>query len=87
MGAFRAIRTMTGAPANLADILQRLPFAIPIFFPDETLCTLFPPWNADGPVDAESLDAAKQFASRFGCTLKHDAQRNQWCFVRTPTVN
>jgi hypothetical protein len=78
---------MTDKPADIADILEKLPFAVPVFFPNEVFCTLFPPWNADGLVDAESLVAARAFAARLGCTLKHDAQKDQWCFVKVPTLN
>lgn len=72
---------------TLEEALSQLPPGTPFFIPDEMLAHFFPPWASLGELDPESLDAAKRFGERFGCTVTYDSFMGHWCFTKPKHPN
>ena len=71
---------MMSIPAEIDEILGKLPLRIGLYVPDDLLQEWFPPATKDGGVDQLTRTAAEQYAARFECEFQHDAARAEGVF-------
>jgi len=70
--------------SDLDRLLERLPLRIGVYVPEDILEDLFPPGAVNGSLDPEAQKAAADYARRFDCEFRYDAQRHEgtfWKFV------
>jgi hypothetical protein len=67
-------------PAEMDEVLEKLPLRIGACVPDDLLEDWFAPGTGMNPVSEVALKAASQYARRFDCEFKHYPERKEGVF-------
>ena len=67
-------------PAEMDEVLEKLPLRIGVYVPDDLLEDWFAPGTGMNPVSDVALKAAGQYGRRFECEFKHYPDRQEGVF-------